>query len=143
MDPCRVLGLLPPASRGRSSSWDSRRASHTSPPKGVDRRDPSGGGVFTTLHASRCCQLWLVRGGETPLFARAVFGMQWFDAFASTHVKVVGITWMFDLLLELLVLGIVLGLAVCSCRQNFRFLGTNFKCSSRLCLLVSTATDEF
>ena len=49
-----------------------------------------------------------------------------FDAFASTHVGVVSIKWKFGLLPEVFVLWIVLGLVICSCRQDFRFLGTSF-----------------
>ena len=44
------------------------------------------------MHAPRCSQPWPVRVVHSSLFARVFFGTQWFDVFASTQERVVGIT---------------------------------------------------
>ena len=41
VDPCRLLGLLRPASHGSDSSWDCRRVIHKTLPNEFDRPDPS------------------------------------------------------------------------------------------------------
>ena len=58
-DPCRLLGLLHPASHGSDSSWDCRRVIHRTSPNEFDRHDltaPSSK-LINTWHL--CCARYL------------------------------------------------------------------------------------
>ena len=66
MDPCRLLGVLFPASRGPGSSWDSRRAIQVSAKRSLTDMIDLIVGSLHSSHVSRSCQPWPVRVVRLP-----------------------------------------------------------------------------